>query len=269
MTAPGSDPNGSTCVGDGERRGPAARPGGAAPAARLRAQTVMELRLTLRRGESLLLTLVIPVALLLFFGAVRLPGTGIDFLVPGVLALAVMSTAFTGLAIATGYERAYGVLTRLGTTPLTRAELLAAKTLGVLGVELLQAGVICAVGALLGWSPHPEVPAVLALLVTGTAAFAGLGLLMAGTLRAEATLAGANGLYLVLLLLGGVAFPPSRLPGWLAGLGGVLPTGALSGGLRAALSGTGGAPIGALLTLAAWAAACLLLAARTFRWDAG
>jgi ABC-2 type transport system permease protein len=247
----------------------------AAPLPRMvRAQTVMELRLTLRRGESLLLTLVIPVLLLVFFASVDVVDTGagdaVDFLVPGVLALAVMSTAFTGQAIATGFERQYGVLKRLGVSPLPRAGLLLAKTMSVLAVELLQAVVICGVGLALGWSPHGGAASVgwtLALVVLGTAAFSGLGLLMAGRLRAEATLAGANGLYLVLLLIGGVVVPLSRLPGWLRGVGRALPTAALADGLRAVLR-EGAAPgTRPLLTLAAWAVVLLAAAAATFRWE--
>lgn len=240
----------------------------ASPGAIVVAQTAMELRLTLRRGESLLLTLAIPLLLLVFFKAAALEGAGIGFLVPGVLALAVMSTAFTGQAIATGYERAYGVLTRLGATPLTRTQLMLAKTLGVLAVEVLQAVLIGAVGAALGWRLDGSVPVALALLVVGTAAFSGLGLLMAGALRAEATLAGANGLYLVLLLLGGVVFPLTRLPGWVQGFATALPTAALSHGLRTALSGGGGLDLSDVLVLGAWAVGAIALAAATFRWDA-
>ena len=163
----------------------------------------MELRLTLRRGESVLLTLIIPVGLLLFFTKVNLlpdekvlGGRPIDFVTPGVLALAVLSTAFTGQAIATGFERSYGVLKRLGASALPRWVLLLGKTLGVLAVEVLQIVVLVAVGYALGWHPHGNPLAVLLLLVVGTAAFSALGLLMAGTLRAEATLAAANGIYL-------------------------------------------------------------------------
>lgn len=240
----------------------------ASPGAIIAAQTAMELRLTLRRGESLLLTLAIPLLLLVFFKAADLQGAGISFLVPGVLALAVMSTAFTGQAIATGYERAYGVLTRLGATPLSRTQLMLAKTIGVLAVEVLQALLIGAVGAGLGWRIHGNPGVALLLLVVGTAAFSGLGLLMAGTLRAEATLAGANGLYLVLLLLGGVVFPLTRLPGWVQAIAHVLPTPALSHGLRTALERGGGLDKSDLLVLAIWAVAAIALAARTFRWDA-
>jgi ABC-2 type transport system permease protein len=217
------------------------------------AQTAMELRLTLRRGESLLLTLVIPLALLLFFGTVL--DTDLDFLVPGVVTLAVMSTAMTGLAIATGFERQYGVLKRLGATPLPRSGLLLAKTLSVLAVEALQAVLICGVGVALGWSP--DVGSWPVFVAVGTAAFAGLGLLMAGTLRAEATLAAANGLYLVLLLVSGLVVP---LDGALGTFARWLPSGALAEGLR-----VGG--LRPLAVLAAWTALAVAAAAGTFRWE--
>lgn len=250
---------------------------GAAPAlAMLRAQTAQELRLTLRRGESLLLVLVIPVVLLLLLAGLPLVDLGpgatdragrADVLVPGLLALAVMSTAFTGQAIATGYERAYGVLKRLGATPLSRPLLLAAKTLAVLAVLALQVLVLGAVGLAVGWSPQPGgAPAAVLLLAVGTAAFSGLGLLMAGTLRAEATLAAANLVYVLLLVLGGVVFPLSAFPDGLAAVLALSPLAALAEGLRAALGGAGLAA-GPLLVLTGWAVASLALAARTFRWE--
>ena len=247
---------------------------GAAPLGRmLLAQTAMELRLTLRRGESLLLTMVIPVALLLFFATVDLVDTGrgqdVDFLVPGVLALAVMSTAMTGLAIATGFERQYGVLKRLGASPLSRSALLGAKTLSVLAIEALQCAVIVTTGLVLGWRPHDLAGAGAAalLLVLGTACFSGLGLLMAGTLRAEATLAAANGLYLLLLLVGGVLVPLERLPEAIRSVARLTPTSALSDGLRDTLGAGVGLSARPLLVLGVWAAASLGAAAATFRWE--
>jgi len=239
----------------------------ASPGRLLAAQTAMELRLTLRRGESLLLTLAIPLALLGFFSAVHVAGAGVGFLVPGILALAVMSTAFTGQAIATGYERAYGILRRLGATPLSRPLLLSAKILGVVVVELIQSVLVVAVGLALGWHPHGSFPLALGLLVLGTAAFSGLGLLLAGTLRAEATLAAANGLYLVLLLLGGVLFPLGRLPGSVRAVADALPSGALSSGIRAAMSPGGGVPVHDVVVLAVWAVVTLAVTARVFRWE--
>ncbi|HWC36751.1 MAG TPA: ABC transporter permease [Mycobacteriales bacterium] len=233
------------------------------------AQGRMELRLVLRNGEQLLLTIVIPVALLLLFAkapVTDVPKPRVDFLMPGVLGLAVMSTAFTGQAIGTGFERRYGVLRRLSTTPLSRAGLLGAKTTAVLIVETLQAGVLCAIGAALGWSPSGNPAVVIGLLVLATACFSTLGLLMAGTLRAEATLAGANLLYLVQLALGGVAFPLSDFSTGVRHLLELLPLGALTAGLRAELHG-GGVPLHDWVTLAVWTGAGLFAATRWFRWD--
>ncbi|GAA2269987.1 ABC transporter permease [Nonomuraea roseoviolacea subsp. roseoviolacea] len=244
---------------------------GAAPFPRMvLAQAGAEVRATLRNGEQLLLTLVIPVLLLAGFTLAPLidvgGGSRVAFLAPGVLALAVMSTAFTGQAIATGFERRYGVLKRLGATPLSRAGLMLAKTAAVLAVELIQVVVVVAVGLALGWRPHGSFAAAALLVVLGTAAFSGLGLLMAGTLRAEATLAAANLVYLVLLGAGGVMFPLSKLPESVRPALEVLPISALTGGLRTVLSG-GALPLGALGVLAAWAVLCLGLASRTFRWE--
>ena len=232
------------------------------------AQTLMELRLTLRRGESLLLTLVIPLGLLAFFGTVSVLDVTLDQLLPGILALAVMSTSMTGLAIATGFERSYGVLKRLGATPLSRSALLAAKTLSVLAVQALQVVLILALGLLLGWRTSSGLRGavlVVGLVALGTAAFAGLGLLMAGTLRAEATLAAANGLYLVLLLVSGMVVPLASLPGGLRAVARALPSGALVEGLEAALTNDGPL-VRSVTVLLVWAVASLAAAARTFRW---
>jgi ABC-2 type transport system permease protein len=235
----------------------------------VRAQAAVELRLTLRRSESLLVTLGIPLAVLLFFGSVDIlePPTGdrLEFLVPGVLALAIMSTAMVSLGIATGFERGYGVLKRLGSTPLSRPALVAAKTAAVLALEAVQIPLVLGVGLTLGWDAGGDARTIAAAALLGTLAFAGLGLLLAGTLRAEANLGVSNGLYIVLLLVGGMAFDPARLPGWLEAVGGATPAGALSDALRA---GFGGGVDGAALgILGAWAAALPLAAAATFRWE--
>lgn len=237
------------------------------------AQARTELVLTLRRGESLIVTLAIPLGVLGFFSKIDTTITPaayrepVDFLVPGVLALAVMSTAMVSLGIATGFERRYGVLKRLGTTPLSRAGLLAAKTATVLAIEAVQLVLIVAVGAALGWSvPAAVVPAVGVMLV-GTVAFAGLGMLMAGTLRAEATLALANGLFLVLLFLGGMAYPLEKLPAFLRDLAHALPAAALSESLRGLLAPGRPFPTGSFVVLVAWAVALPLLAARLFSWE--
>lgn len=237
------------------------------------AQARVETALTLRRGESLLVTLGIPVGVLVFFGTIDLVDTGfdepLDFLVPGVLALAVMSTAMVSLGIATAFERRYGVLKRLGPTPLGRDALLMAKTLTVVGLEVIQAAVLVATGLALGWSLPSGAAALLlaaAVMATGTVAFAGLGLLMAGALRAEATLALANGFYLLLLLLGGMAFPLERLPDALEVVARALPAAPLATCLRAALTGAG-VPASDLAVLVAWAVVAPIAAARFFTWE--
>ena len=249
---------------------------GAAPLPRMvAAQARLETRTLLRNGEQLLLTLVIPLLLLAAFGLEPLVnfGTGmsrIDFLTPGIIALAVMSTAFTSQAIATGFERRYGVLKRLGATPLSRAGLIAAKTVTVIAVELLQAVIIVAVGLALGWRPHATAAGAfwaVVLAAAGTAAFSGLALLMAGTLRAEATLAAANLIYLVLLGVGGVLFRLTQFPAAARGPLKLLPSGALSDGLHSVLQHHGGPPGADLAVLAAWAVLGIGLAIRTFRWE--
>ncbi|MCP2341269.1 ABC-2 type transport system permease protein [Actinomadura rupiterrae] len=245
---------------------------GAVPLPRMiAAQTGYELRALLRNGEQLLLTLIIPVVLLTLFSATSLldlgPGKRVDFLAPGILALAVMSTAFTGQAIGTGFERRYGVLKRLGATPLPRAGLIAAKTLTVVLVEILQAVVIGAVALALGWHPHGDPFSVAVLLLLGTAAFSGFGLLMAGTLRAEATLAAANLVYILLLAVGGVVFPLTKFPDGVRAALELLPISALADGLRQVLQHGTALPGKPLLVLAVWAVAGLALAARFFRWE--
>ena len=252
----------------------APRPGSAPLAAQILAQTRMEARLLLRNGEQLLLALVIPLLVLvggvLAAGRIGLefPAGVVDTLTHGVLALAVMSTSFTSLAISTGFERRYGVLKRLGASPLPRSGLLAGKVGSLLVVETLQVAVIAALAAALGWSPDLTVPGVvgaLAVLLLGTAAFASLGLLLAGALRAEATLAAANLVYLLLLAGGAVVIPASSY-GAAAPLVELLPSGALGNGFRAALM-DGSVPAGSLAVLAVWALAGTLLTSRTFRWE--
>ena len=245
----------------------------AAPLPRaLAAQLGMELRLTLRRGETLLITLGVPLLLLLFFGSVPVLSAGegrpVDFLVPGILALAVMSTGMVGLGIATAFERQYGVLKRLGGSPLPRYGLLLAKIGAVIVIVLLHVVLLTgAAGLVLGWQLRGANIWALLVVLLGTATFAGIGLLMAGALRAEATLAGANGLYLVLLLLGDMVFPLGQLPAGLASLARLLPAAALADALRATLQRGQPPPLSALAVLVVWGALAIGAAARTFQWE--
>jgi len=244
-----------------------------APARALFALVAMELRLAARRGESVLVSMLVPPAVLLFFATTGLvPGIGeraVDFLLPGSMALAIIASAFVSLGIATAYERAYGVLKRLGGAPITALMLVVAKALATLVVVALQVAVLIVVArALLGWSPGPDVSIGLAAvaLALGIAAFAALGLLMAGTLRAEATLALANALLLAFLMLGGIVLPVDHLPAELQAVAAALPATALADLLRVALGGVGD-PIAPAAILLAWATAASALAARMFRWD--
>ena len=257
----------------------APRPGAAAPWSMVASQAGFEARLLLRNGEQLLLTLVIPVLVLLLgalvdLGLIGTESTGVEgrtdrlaFLVPGVLALAVLSTAFTGQAISTGFERRYGALKLLGASPLPRWGLLAGKSLAVLMVEAAQVALITVIALALGWSPRGSVLSVVILLVVGTAAFSALGLLMAGTLRAEATLAAANLVYLLLLAGGGIFLPLARFPGAVREVLEWLPSAALADGLREVLREGAALPGRPVLILVAWAALAGALAARTFRWE--
>jgi ABC-2 type transport system permease protein len=245
----------------------------------LRAHAVAETRLTLRRGESLLLTVAIPVGLLVFGSLTKVlprPSDQAGFLVPGILALAIMSTGMVSLGIATAFEREYKVLKRLGTTPLGRPRLVGAKVLSVVFVEVLQAVVVLGTGLVLGWGPARATSgcgqfamflAALGAAIAATSAFAGLGLLMAGRLRADIVLAVANGLWLVLMLLGGMLFPLSKLPSGLRAVADVLPASALSEALRGAIGTGAGVPGHAWAVLGIWAVAAPVAAGLSFRWE--
>lgn len=248
------------------------QPGTAPFSRRVRAQSVMEARLLLRNGEQVLLALVIPILVLLggVFVSQRMGLTWaerpIDVLAPGVLAMAVLTTSFTSLAIATGFERRAGLLRRLAVSPLSRSGLLAGKIGALLVVEIAQSLVIATVAVGLGWRPDPVgVALAMVVIVVGTAAFAGLGLALAGSLRAEATLAAANLINLVLLAGGAVVVPRSAYgaaEGWLA----VLPSAAIGDAMRAALI-DGSLAWAPLAILFGWAALGAGVAARWFRWE--
>jgi ABC-2 type transport system permease protein len=254
----------------------APKPGSAPWPRKVASHARMEFRLLIRNGEQLLLALVIPLGLLLLLGGTelgdRLPlgdGPPIDLAVPRVLALAILSTSFTSLAIATGFERRYGVIKRLGASPLSRTGLLVGKIGAVLAVEAIQLVVLCGTGFALGWKPHGGAAAVFGvvlMVLCGTAAFASLGLLMAGILRAEATLAAANLLYLLLLVGGAVMTPVKEYPDSLQRVIQLLPSAALANGLaNSTLEGV--VPWTAALSLALWAGVLGYLVSRTFRWD--
>ncbi len=235
------------------------------------AQLRAEMRMTLTRGESVLLTLGIPLALLVFFSVVKVIDTGtkkpVQFFAPSTIALAVISMAMTGVAIATAFEREYGVLKRLGTTPLGRPRLLGAKIGSIIGVQIVQVLVLTGVAVVLGWRPAASGwPTAIAALLLGTVAFAGLGLLMAGTLKATVTLAAANGLYILLLLISGIVVPLSKFPSAMRVVVRLLPSTALAQLVRGAFDGQR-APASAWIVLTIWAIGSVAAAVKLFKWE--
>lgn len=236
----------------------------------LLAQLRLELAMTLRNGESLLLTIGIPVAVLVFFSLVDvlpIEGEAVDFLAPGTLALAVLATAFTNVAISTGFDRSYGVLKRLGTTPLGRPRLVAAKGLTVLVVIAVQVVVLGATALVLGWEPEVEPLPLVGALLLAVAAFTGMALVLAGRLRALLALAAANAIFVGLLLLSGMVFPLDELPAGLRATSRSLPSTALTEAARGALTAGVDVPGRVWPVLAVWALASVALAIALFRWE--
>ncbi|WP_028932239.1 ABC transporter permease [Pseudonocardia spinosispora] len=235
----------------------------------LRTQTGIELRLALRHGEHVLLTLLIPLALLVgltVINVVPLPEPRVAMVAPSVLALAVMSTAFTSQAIALGFDRRYGVIRRLAATALPRWLLVAGRLAALLGVVVVQMVVLGAVALAIGWRPAAAgIGWAVLLILLGCAAFGGLGILLGGTLRAEIVLAAANVVWFVLLMGGGIALPVAQLPGPIGAVAAVLPSGALADGLRDTLV-TGHFPgLHPILVLIGWAIVSGAAAAKLVR----
>jgi ABC-2 type transport system permease protein len=236
-----------------------------------RSQLRQELIVMARNGEQLLLLVVIPVMLLVFFSQTdfmpTIAGNKIDFLMPGILCLAVMSTAMVSLGISTGFERSYGVLKRLGTTPLGTRRLVMSKVSAISIIEVAQLVLLIIVGQLLGWSPNRiNLAQVLVLLLIGTSCFAGIGLTLAGRLRAEINLAAQNGLYLVLFLLGGILVPNDELPKTLGNVAQVLPSSLLSSLLRDSFNNNT-IVVTYAVALGGWALAMCALAVISFKWS--
>ncbi|WP_220433263.1 ABC transporter permease [Kocuria coralli] len=245
-------------------------------ARRVMSQARYETLTMLRNGEQLLLLVILPLIALIaltrmdLLDAVLPAGSSrVDYAVPGVLALSVISNAFSGQGIQTGFDRRYGVLRQLSTTPLGRSGLIAGKLCAILIVLLVQTLLICGVALAMGWRvPWSGVPLAAVLLVLGAVAFTGLGLLVAGTLRAEATLAVVNLLWVLLAVAGGTLAPAGALPEWIAPLVGLLPSAALSDGLRAVLVPASGlSPLGPVVLLTVWAVGAWAATARWFRWS--
>ncbi len=241
---------------------------GTAPRAqRILRHAAMEARLVARNGEQLLLALVIPIGLLIG-QAVLGPRFGIERepFAASVLALGLWSTGFTSLALATAFERRYGVLERLAATPLRRVDLIAGKAVAFAGLALAQTAVLVVVALLTGWAPRPTPAQTLVVLIAtvlALVAFAACALILAGIASAELTLAVANLIYLAGAALG-LMVPPATFPSWAQPVLGLLPTTALGETLRTWASG-GTDPL-PLAVLAVWVVTGLWLARKVFRW---
>lgn len=249
---------------------------GPAPAAsRVLAQGRYEILAMLKNGEQLMLLIIFPLLGLIALArttvldaAAQNLGTSVlGAAVPGILTVCILSAALTGQGIATGFDRRYGVLRFLSTTPLGRGGLILGKAIAVTCVVTLQVLLISGVAVLLGWEGDllGVLLAVPALLL-GITAFTALGLLIAGTIRAEATLAVVNTLWVLLAAAGGAVFPISGFPQTLTGVAQLLPSAALGDALRAALI-EHAADLPAWGVLALWTVLAGLLARRFFRWS--
>ena len=245
-------------------------PAPAPPGRRITATAGLELRLTVRNGEQLLLALIIPMVALIggtLITVVSLPEPRISAVVPGVLVLAVLSSAFTSQAITTGFDRRYGVLKRLAAAGVERSQLIAGKCAATLAVIAGQCVVLGGTALLMGWRPVGNPLWVLLIVLMGAAAFIGLALLLGGTLRAEAVLAVANLLWLIFVMVGGIVVPLDQSPAGLQTVGELTPSGAMSQALRAVLQDGAAPPATSLVILAAWIALGWAATVRWFKWQ--
>lgn len=239
----------------------------------LAAQTRLELVLLLRNGEQLLLTMFIPITMLIGLTLLPLSTEAGDTaaarattFVPAVLAVAIMSTAFTGQAIAVGFDRRYGALKRLGATPIPRWGIIAGKSLAVLIVVALQSVIIGGIGMAFGWRPSVAGLALGAVaIIVGTVAFASLGLLLGGTLKAEVVLALGNLIWFVLLGLSGLVVFDEHVPDSVHTIARLSPSGALTEALTQALASS--FDVFGFCVLLAWTVIGSVLAVRWFRFQ--
>lgn len=238
----------------------------------LAAQFRLELKLLLRNGEQLLLTMFIPITLLIGLSLLPLGSFGenrVAVFVPAIMALAVISTAFTGQAIAVAFDRRYGALKRLGATALPVWGIITGKALAVVTVVFLQAILLGGIGFALGWRPSPTGLLAGGLVIgLGTAAFVAMGLLLGGTLRAEIVLAAANLLWFVFAGFGALTLDTDTVPGGLAQLARLTPSGALTEALSRAVGDPATVSLDwlGIAVLAIWGAISALAALRWFRF---
>lgn len=234
---------------------------------RVSAHALWELKLLIRNGEQLLLMFVIPVVLLIALGLTNLSSQKINTAVPTVFAVSVLATCFTSMAIGTGFERRSGALRYLGTTPLSRLDLILGKLIATAALTLMSIIVVAITGLFLHWQPSlAGIGIALVVMLISAAVWVAWALAIAGFFRAEAVLAIANGLFLVFMIFGGVVIATSHMPNVVGKVVDFLPSAAMANGLRDALE-TGSVPPLAIAVLIFWAAAGLWLAKRVFRWE--
>ena len=245
---------------------------------RLGRQTKLEQRAFWRNPDYAFFTLLLPLLLLALLGAVnsgdeigdRTDINAIDLVVPGVVAFAVMVSAYANLASRLAVLRADGVLKRIRTTPLDPRAYLTAQLLSTLVTTLLASAATILLG-FVAFDVSPRAEGVLALalgLVLGIICFAALGLALSSAIsHADAAGPITHATYLPLALVSGVFDPSINIPGWLETLVSLFPVQALVELLVAAYDPTAdGVPLGDSLVLAIWGIGAIAIAMRTFSW---
>ncbi|MCU1463787.1 MAG: type transporter [Acidimicrobiales bacterium] len=242
-------------------------------------QVRLEQRAFWRNPESAFFTFSMPIGVLLIYGAIsmneKVPGRpdihGLTLFVPGILAFAIVVTAYANLAATMAAARASGVLKRIRATPLNPSLYLGSQLLSVLATALLISVTTIAIGSVaFGAVPRAAgVASLLGTLALGIVCFAALGLAISTAIpTADSAGAITNGTYLPLAMVSGVFSSRLDLPSWLDRIMSLLPIKALADGLRTSYDPAAhGIPIGSLVVLAAWAVAGVLVARRRFRWE--
>jgi ABC-2 type transport system permease protein len=236
---------------------------------RLRIQTQWEFLLNARNSEQALLLVIIPIVILFVLVKTTIVGgasSPIESAFATVITISTFAAGFTSLAIATAFERRSETLVFLGTTSLTRTEVVFAKSLGSFLLAAF-AGVFTLIAALvLGWTPTFGALLVPIWIVLGVFSVSGFAYLLAGTLRAEAVLAIANAIFVFVLIFGGVIFAFGKS---VTDILGFFPPLALKAVLEFSVTTTNTVDVNvikAMLVLLAWGVVGHVLASRFFKW---
>jgi ABC-2 type transport system permease protein len=241
----------------------------------LRHQLVGEQRVFWRNREGAFFVFLFPIVFLLLLGSVY-DGTiegyqASDLLLVGLLGYGAANTAFAGLAILLVIRRESGLLKRIRSTPLPAPTYLLAALLSMMVVFLLQSVAMFALGiSVFGADGPDDIASLLAVMLLGVAAFAGIGFGAAALIRsADGASAVVNLVLLPMAFISGSFVPTQEYPEWLQALGDVLPLKHLIDLLRGVyLDGMPiwDAPV-SVAVVAAWGALGALVAARRFGWE--